>query len=266
MQYHLQGPIWAELLDDGTGNQVLWIDDVEVLFQDLNARYTAGMWGAELSYLYRTHPFRHGGILELYMGARYLEFNDRFAVDAHSLVVDDEDVLLGVPYGLGDCRWENKVENHIVGPQLGFHWFRKTSRWSWSTEGRFFAGFNQQSVHQQGLLGEGLWPAVVYASALAGEVDAELKISNMSPTSFNHTRRFSEFSPAAELRVNLAYQLTRCVSLGVGWTAIWMDGLARSPGLFDYQIGQDSVMGIAGDNTQDMFVHGANFRVELNRH
>ena len=266
---HLSGPIWVQdppILDDTGGTGIIVVDDLSVRFDELNARYTVKTWGAELSYLYRTHPFRCGGILEWYFGARYLEFDDRFAVDARTFVEDDEDEFLSIPNGLGDCWWENRADNHIVGPQFGFHWFRKTSRWTWSTAGRFFAGFNQQNVKLQGLLGDGLDPATVYAGAFAGEEDVVLKISNMSPTAFNHSRRFHEFSPAAELRVNLTYQLTRSVSLGAGWTALWIDNVARAPGLIDYTLAQDSVMGIGPDNTQDVFAHGVNATVTVNRY
>ena len=93
-----------------------------------------------------------------------------------------------------------------------------------------------------------------------------LKISNMSPTAFNHSRRFHEFSPAAELRVNLTYQLTRSVSLGAGWTALWIDNIARAPGLIDYTLAQDSTMGIGDDNDEDVFVHGVNATVTVNRY
>jgi hypothetical protein len=268
--FHLQGPIWASddpISDPTTGENILvLIDDLPVRFDNLNARYEVKTWGAELSYLYRMHPFQCGGILEWYFGARYLEFDDRFAVDARTFVEDDEDPLLGIPTGLGDSWWENKAENHIVGPQIGFHWYRKSSRWTWATQGRFFAGFNQQNVKLLGLLGEGLDPATVYQEALNGEEDALLKMSNMSPKAFNHSRRFHEFSPAAELRVNLTYQLTRSVSLGAGWTAIWIDRVARAPGLIDYTLGQNSVMGIGTDNDEDVLVHGVNATVTVNRY
>ncbi len=266
--FHLQGPIWVvdpPILDEIGGNEILVIDDLPVRFDELTARYTVKTWGAELSYLRRMHPFRCGGILEWYFGARYLEFDDRFTVDAHTFVEDDDDPLLGISTGLGDSWWENKVENHLVGPQIGFHWYRKSSRWTWSTEARLFAAFNQQNVKLRGLLGEGLDPATVYAEALNDEQDVVLKMSNMSPTAFNHSRRFHEFSPAAELRVNLTYQLTRSVSLGFGWTGIWIDNIARAPGMIDYTLGQENAMGIGNDNEEVAWAQGFNFSVELNR-
>ncbi|MFH1266740.1 MAG: hypothetical protein ABIK89_13510, partial [Planctomycetota bacterium] len=73
--------------------------------------------------------------------------------------------------------------------------------------------------------------------------------------------------PAAELRVDFMYQLTRSVSAGVGWTGFWVDGIARASSLIDYKLGQTTAetMGITGLNRQSVFVNGANFRIVLNR-
>ena len=127
------------------------------------------------------------------------------------------------------------------------------------------AGDREYYTSEDGL-GEGLDPATVYEEALAGSIDAELKITNMGPTRFNHSRRFHEFSPAAELRVNMTYQLTRSVSLGAGWTALWISKVARAPGLIEYVLEQDAVMGIGNDNIEDVFIHGVNATITLNRY
>ena len=164
-----------------------------------------------------------------------------------------------------DSWWDNRVENHIVGPQLGLRWYRKASRWTWSTEARFFSGFNQQNIKQQGLLGEGMNPQGVIDAVLDDDEEGVLKMSNMSATAFTHERRFHEWSPAAELRVDLKYQLTRSLSAGVGWTGIWIDGIARSTNTIDYMLGQDTAMGINDHNHEDLFAHGVSARVELNR-
>jgi hypothetical protein len=240
--YHLQGYIDEDLT---------YVDDLQVKFDQFIARYEAKMWGTELSYIYRMHPFRCGGILEWYLGARYLELNDRFFVDAVEFVEDVDDPA----NGLGDSNWNTWTENHVVGPQVGIRWFRKTSRWTWSTEGRFFAGFNSQTVKLKGELGSNLDP----------ENAGLLEIQHMPPSAFDHSRNFHEWSPAAELRLDLRYQLTRSISAAVGWTGLWIDGIARSPSMIDYSLGQDNVMGITDENHEDVFTHGLSFRVELNR-
>ncbi len=265
-QRHLQGPIWV-VLDPATNETPpYWIDDLPVRFDDLEARYEITTWSTELSYLYRAHPFHCGGILELFLGARYMEIDDRFSVVAEErLPAEEEDPPENIPHGLGDSWWDNRVENHLVGPQIGLRWYRKSNRWTWSTEARFFSGFNRQNIKQRGLLGEHLNGQGVIDAILDDDEEGVLKISNMQASPVSHDRRFHEWSPTAELRVDLKYQLTRSVSTGVGWTGIWIDGIARAPNTIDYILEQDSVMGIGDHNHEDFFLHSLSFRVELNR-
>jgi hypothetical protein len=272
-RFHLQGPIWASdpLLEDTHDNVVngLWIDDLQVKFDDIEARYELDMWGTELNYMYRMHPFHHGGIMELFLGARYMEIDDRFTVEAREYPFageeDEPDPPENIPFGLGDSWWDQRVENHVFGPQIGMRWYRKTSRWTWSTEARFFSGFNRQNLKQHGELGTELSPREVIDFALDGEEEAIMKISNMSPSYFTHDRHFHEWSPAAELRIDAKYQLTDALSVGAGWTFFWIDGIARAPNMIDYALGQDSVMGITDQNHEDILTHGVSARIELNR-
>jgi len=241
-EYHLQG--YVDLAESEIGN-------LPVRFDYLDVSYQVRTWGAELNYLRRMHPFLHGGILEIFFGARYLQFDDSFFVEGTEIIPVDGDPATG----LGDSAWYTESENRIVGPQIGFRWYRKSDRWTWSTEGRAFAGFNSQDVTLWGYLGSNLDPP-----------NAGLfQIRNMASTSFSHGRLFDEFSPAAELRVDLKYQLTRSITLGAGWTVFWMDNIARSPSLIDYALAQSSTMGITGQNTQSVFMHAVSGRIEFNR-
>ncbi|MHC4401471.1 MAG: BBP7 family outer membrane beta-barrel protein [Planctomycetota bacterium] len=228
---HLQGYIDTALTT---------VDNLSVNFDDIFARNAVETWGVELNFLYRMHPNHHGGIFELFGGARYMEIDELFSVDA-----------LGG--NLADSFWATSADNHVIGPQLGARWFRKTGRWTFATEGRFFAGFNAQSIKQRGTLGSQLDPA------LAGL----LQIRNMGPTSFNHGASQNEWSPTAELRVDARYQLTSGVSARIGWTGIWMDGVARASNLINYEVPN---MGIdLSQNRQSIFIHGASIGLELNR-
>lgn len=226
-------------------------DELPVRFDELEARNRVQTWGVELNYLHRVHP-GHYGIFEWFAGARYLEFDESFTVEGFETVADGD-----AASGLGDSWWDTLAENHIVGPQIGARWYRKSGRWTWSTEGRFFAGFNYQNVTLDGQLGSKLDP----------QNAGLLQIRNMEPTAFTHWARFDEWTPSAELRVDFMYQLTRSVSLGVGWTGLWIDGIARASSLIDYKLGQTTAetMGINGSNRQGVFNNGVNFRVELNR-
>jgi len=247
-RYHLQGYIDSDLT---------LIDDLPVKFDELEAEYEVETWGVELNYLHRMHPNHCGGMFEWFFGVRYLEFDDQFDVVGIEYIAEGEDEDTEDPAnGLGDSAWFTTAENHVIGPQIGLRWFRKCSRWTWSAEGRFFSGFNLQNVHLEGNLGSNLDP----------ENAGLLEIRNMAPTSFNHTRHFDEWSPGVELRLDLRYQLTRALSVKVGWTGFWIDRMARAPSLIDYSIGQSTVMGITGnDNGQDVLINGVNVGIEMNR-
>ena len=240
--YYLQGYIDLNLSEIG---------NLPVRFDYLDVSYQVRSWGAELNYLRRMHPFLHGGILEIFFGARYLQFDDSFFVEGTEIIPVDGDPATG----LGDSAWYTESENHIVGPQIGFRWYRKCDRWTWSTEGRAFAGFNSQDVTQWGYLGSNLDP----------QNAGLFQMRNREPGSFGHDRHFDEFSPAAELRLDLKYQLTRSITLGAGWTVFWMDNIARSPSLIDYSLAQNSTMGIGPDNDQSVLMQAVSARIEFNR-
>ena len=88
----------------------------------------------------------------------------------------------------------------------------------------------------------------------------------LEATSFAHSRHRNEFTPGIELRLNFEWQWTRHISFGAGWSGLWMDNIARSSNLIDYRFGTSSLMGIlAENNRQDVFIQGANFRIQLNR-
>ena len=157
-------------------------------------------WSVELMHVYRTHQLHGGGFLEMSIGGRYLQFDDKIT-------------LLGI-----------EAQNHIVGPQAGIRWFKKQGRWTLSTEGRFLSGLNVQNIR----------------------LDPEFA-------------NIYEWSPLAEFRASATYQFTRAVSFKVGWSGIYMDGLARSPAMIDN--GQISTI----QNRQDTFTHGLTLGISVNR-
>jgi hypothetical protein len=61
----------------------------------------------------------------------------------------------------------------------------------------------------------------------------------------------------------LAYQLFRSVQLHAGWTGIATDGIARSSNMINYTLPS---MGINLEkNEQDLFIHGLNIGLTINR-
>lgn len=246
--------------------------DLPVVFDDFLVENKNETWGVELMYSYRTHPLNHGGFLELYMGARYLEFNDLFSVDARNRIPGEPEEVVEagerVPYwtpgaSLADSFWATSADNHIVGPQVALRWFKTSERWTLDTSGRFVAGFNNQNIAQQGTLASRWTPGEIYTSDLdADPEEMQGRPLLMSKSSFRNSSHENEWSPIVELRVNLQYQLTRAISVRGGWTGMWIDGIARGSSVNVYRLPS---MGIdLANNRQDVFLHGFNFGAQLN--
>jgi hypothetical protein len=54
--------------------------------------------------------------------------------------------------------------------------------------------------------------------------------------------------------------------LQVGWSGLWVDGVARASNLVDYTFYETQFMGIdAKDNRQSVFMHGVTFGIDINR-
>ena len=248
------------------------IRPLPVFFDEMIVKNRVEHWSVELMWMQRFHQCHNGGIFELFAGARYMEFDDLFEVSgrgAEPIAAAATPppppavaAILPTPNSLRNSDWATMAENHIVGPQIGLRYFRQRNRWTFSTEGRFLAGFNSQNIRQKGILGsENTIPGVADRPYLLGSVDVD------------HTTFLDEFSPAIELRIQGRYQLTRSVSLRGGWTFLWMDHIARASNMVNYEIipgvagnPNPSMLGILADeNRQDVLVLGANFGFEINR-
>ncbi|NLX95568.1 MAG: BBP7 family outer membrane beta-barrel protein [Rhodopirellula sp.] len=278
-------------LDDEIGSAAVYEDmvlrDLPVEFDEVILKNKVETWGTELNYIFRTHPAGHGGIFEFLFGVRYLKFNETFSFDGYGQRFDlwaseeqdddeESEEITGVPYApnsiLADSSWWSVAENHIYGPQLGLRWFRQSCRWTLSSEARFFAGFNSQNLEQAGVLGTKLddqFPTeeVSYVGqAPPSATDFPFQPITMEPIGYKHMRTEQEWSPGVELRFDLAYKLTRAVDVKVGWTGMWIDGIARASNLIDYSLTETSIMGIdIDDNRQSVFMHGLNIGFNINR-
>ncbi|NQT37407.1 MAG: BBP7 family outer membrane beta-barrel protein [Planctomycetes bacterium] len=224
--------------------------DLPVTYEDVLIQNRVETWSAELMYVYRTHRQHHGGYYELFGGVRYMEFDERFTVQASGGILDES-------------VWHTNGENHIIGPQVGGRWFQQRGRWQLSVEGRFFAGINFQSVRQTGTLGTNLAGGVDAAGDPILGTGSEGMPRVLSATSFNSVLYEEEWSPGAELRAELKYKVTGAINLRVGWTGMYLDGIARPSGMVNYEI---PTMGIRPDNNrQGIFVNGLTLGIELNR-
>ena len=288
--------------DDDDDAELGPLRNLPVFFDRVTVTNRVEHWSLEMMCVHRLHPFHRGGVVELFGGVRYMQFEDLFSMDAIAIPSgaadaaagdddddaaagdddddaaagdddddaapgdDDDDAVEDVELTTEDRQrvilansfWRNNAQNRIVGPQVGARWFKKHGRWMFTTEGRFFAGFNAQSIRQSGAIGTELNPIIEERGV--GEPDL------MLATNFNHAERMWEFSPAVELRVEGVYQLTKAVSFRTGWTGIWIDGIARSSNMVDYSLGVNSTMGILADrNDQDVFMYAWTIGLDINR-
>lgn len=210
-------------------------------------------WGVEANYLHRFRTTHNNNNFELFLGARYLEFNDNFNVSTGTTPDGAT-----VPSFLGGSYWNTAAQNHIVGPQVGLRYFKKQGRWMFSTEGRFFAGLNCQNIQQQVSLGPNLNPGQNTDGTYP-----PFEPATMGPGSGTHVEYVREFTPAVELRVEGRYQITRAIAFHAGWSGIWMDGIARASSVIDYTV---PAMGIdLTSNRERVFMNGVTIGFDVNR-
>jgi hypothetical protein len=264
--------------------------DLPTFFTNVLVEDSLDTWGVEANYLHRFMTGHDGGTFEMFLGARYLEFNDNFnvhtGVSPQALSLPNAVPGLAaitnpanVPAFLNGSYWDTTAENHVVGPQVGLRWFKKQGRWTFSTEGRFMAGLNCQNLSQTVDMGPGLNPGPKTIVTVTNPVPPiqttySYVYQPFQPVTMSHaTATYVDyervFSPAFELRVEGRYQITRAISFHAGWTGFWMDGIARANNILNYQVGTPAgevPMGIdPTGNRQSLFVNGLTIGFDVNR-
>lgn len=232
------------------------MQDLPVTFTNVSVVNGIKTWGVELNYLHRFTTCHTGGTFEMFLGARYYEFDDSFNVSTGGGTTGGN-----VGSFLDGSSWNTAAQNHIIGPQIGLRWFKKQGRWTFSTEGRFFAGMNSQNIKQQVDMGPNLSPGV--SDSIFGSYYTPFQPVDMAHTTTTHAEYSAEWSPGLELRLEGRYQITRCLSLHAGWTGMWMDGIARASSMIDYTV---PAMGIdMAGNRESIFVNGLTLGFDVNR-
>lgn len=229
---------------------------IPVIYGAMEIQNRFSVWSVDANYVYRMHrnhyraphyikPARalekvfDGSLFEWYLGARYTEMDGNFNV-------------YGIGGTLSDSYWNTEAENHIVGPLAGVRWVHTHQRFSLAVDGRFIAGYNRQNFYQEGILGS--------AVTVGGIGNPTAWPGNP----FTHKVHNDEFSPIAELRVEVKYQLTRALSFSVGWNGTWADHIARASSVIDYRVPSLGIdLGRADD--ENLFMHGLVIGAEINR-
>jgi hypothetical protein len=240
-------------LEGFTANDALGNPDPASI-RELGVEYTAvtlrnriKTWGLEASYLLRTHPMPGGGFFEWSLGARYIELREDFSAEAFGGI-------------LADTLLWSEADNRMVGPQIGLRWFRSNDRWTLSVQGDFTAAVNMQSMRMQGIVG-----SLLSTDTIPRPVTSPPLPLAMQPSDFSHMAHMQEFSPIVEVRVAAEYQITSAVSIHGGWSALWIDHVARPSGMIDYTLGETTTLGIlTNKNRQNIFMNGLELGVAVN--
>jgi hypothetical protein len=233
--------------------------DLPVTLYNVSMIHSVDTWGVELMYLHRTMTMHHGGTFEFFGGARYLEFNDNFAIQAGADPGGNT-----VPSFLENSYWATTAQNHVVGPQFGLRWFKKQGRWTFSTEGRFTAGLNCQNIHQRVSLGPNLNPGGTSGNPVTNWSGVYTP-ATMAPIAAASDAYSRVFTPLIELRLEGRYQVTRNISLHGGWTGFWMDNIARANAVIDYTLPGMGIDLTNSNNKQDVFINGLTLGFDINR-
>lgn len=174
--------------------------------------------------------------LRLMYGVRYMRFRDDFDVTK----------IGGV---LGDGFWNTRIDNNLVGPQIGLSWFHQKQKFLFEANTRFMAAYNIGDWSQSGALGGGTLGGGVYNQPL-----------NFNPVTFKHGKQTDDFSPLAELRFQLRYQVTTAISANVGYSATYVGAIHRSASSVRYRLPD---MGFKQGTSENLFMNGLNFGVDV---
>ena len=209
----------------------------------------------ELNRTWRMEPYHYGGILEPFIGVRWMRIQDinqstRLSSDGN--LVDTgtfilPDTLLGADQLLTD---QSFVENEMFGGQIGFRYLKYRDRFTYSADFRVYSGGNWQSStsNQEELL-------ILYGGPGVGEGDDVTDVQRgVTPSSYE---RNEEIFVGFDVRGELGYQVTKMVSVRAGFQIIDIGtGLWRGGSQFGRVDG--------GDMDQDLFMVGGTFGLTLN--
>jgi len=163
------------------------------------------------------------------VGARYLRLTDEFYWEGRG-------GILGLTYA------NTEAQNSIVGPQIRGKWHTQSGRWGFDFDGRFVWGYNVQDQDQIGAIGQDLVPGGVNRSATG------------QPHAVRSGRHKESFSPLAEIRAEVSYDVTSSIALRLGYTAMFIDNITRASQTQRWALPD---LGILEGGQQDIFINGA---------
>ena len=174
--------------------------------------------GVEINKTFRWKPVGKNYIIEPFFGARFMKFIDRTPE-----FIEIIDPVTMLPFL--EVIDENRVENNILGGQLGVRIHRQTERWVTAVESRFMPAVNYQ---------------------------------------FYPSQDYSEMVIYGQVGMSATYKLTRDISIGTGFDVMHFGrGIARGPqDGFVFPYGELTAAPI---NDQDLTIAGMSIVIEINR-
>jgi len=242
----------------GPEARVDWDDAVRLPTRYLSLRLEnrIELASVEAMRMWEVYVGPYGGLWEAFAGPRGINIRDQFQFygtgPAGTVTTVVNNVVTVTPTSPVASYFDTDAHNYLFGGQFGGRWSHQRGRVQFGLEGRGFLGANFQHVTQQGQLGDPPTDSGVGSA------------SNMLlPSQFSHRANQTEFSPAAELRLNLKYQAFRSVYLQAGYSAFFAHNIARGAQMTYYSMPD---MGILEDENHSIFlVHGLNLGLVINR-
>lgn len=252
--------------DDG----VIELDDVVVPPDDRNtigppnrARFynvadslnVAKLNSVEVNKLFRMEPLNQGGLLEPFLGFRYVRLESWYQDQEYRRYTEDGIVFPFPPllpnrtlFDIVDAETEDLITdrfgftNDMIGGQLGLRWSKRLSRWSLSGEVRAIGFQNFQRLQREFEIERTYYDG----GGLGAEVDGILR--EEASESWHTT----EAVVAADIRAEAAFEVTRDISVHAGMQYLgFYNGIGRG---FDIDL-----------NSQDLNMVGFTFGFIVNR-
>ncbi|MCA9130112.1 MAG: BBP7 family outer membrane beta-barrel protein [Planctomycetales bacterium] len=212
-----------------------------------------GLTNFEINKTWRREPYRYGGILEPMIGFKYTTLKDLALNQSYTRSIGQ----ITVPGGTTASTQletlisnETRIQNQMVGGQLGARYFTHYNRWTLSSELRAFgmSNFQQREFQQRSFITEyGGAPAINAAVAA---------IDYTTGTGVVHSSN-TEFVFGFEARAEASYQVTRSFNVRAG-----IDVLDFAKGIWR---GANPGFGNTDLHDQDIQMAGYTFGLSINR-
>ena len=231
------------------------LGELPYVFDEFRMKNLLQMNGVEISRFYRARRLHNGAYFELLYGVRWLQINDTFWVIGDGNGTNREGIFDETFSSnmLDASQWSMRALNNLVGPQIGVRFFHERQRWVTSLSARFLAAANFQNLHLKANFG----------SNIGANLSGTTIFTNFRGLGVDTHMYTTTFSPVGELRVDVAYNVTKSVGLKVGYTGMVVGNISRASNSINYDA--LNLVGINLNDNQIFFANGLTFGVEINR-